>query len=75
MGSIYDRQIGIGGGVAAASSSPTFSPEAPVPDFRALLRRAAADLRGEAAGRDHGDQKDRLLKLATILDNYADESA
>ena len=75
MGSTYDRQTGVGrGGGATASPAPHPSSEESVPDFRALLRRAATDLRGEAAGRDRADQKDRLLKLAEILDSYANES-
>jgi hypothetical protein len=45
-----------------------------VPDFRALLRRAAADLRGEAASAARAEHRERLLKLADMLDRYADES-
>lgn len=73
MGATYERHgTSIGEGGAAASSSP--SPEDSVPDFRALLRRAAADLREEAATATRADHRERLLKLAVMLDRYADET-
>ena len=73
MGAAYERhgsRVGEGGG--SASSSP--SPEDSVPDFRALLRRAAADLRAEAVTAVRVDHRERLLKLAAMLDRYADEA-
>lgn len=47
-----------------------------VPDFRALLRRAASDLREEATTvAARGEQRERLMSLAAMLDRYADDSA
>jgi hypothetical protein len=71
MGAPQERQGSIGKG-GANSSSPSL--EDSVPDFQALLRRAAADLRGEAASATRPDHRERLLNLADMLDRYADES-
>ena len=72
MGAPYERpgRVGEGGG----GSSPSSPLEDTVPDFRALLRRAAADLRGEAGSAARPEHRERLLKLAEMLDRYADES-
>jgi hypothetical protein len=72
MGAPYERHGNFGEGGATSSSSP--SSEDSVPDFRALLRRAAADLRAEAGTAARADHRERLLKLAEMLDRYADES-
>jgi hypothetical protein len=72
MGAPYERQGGVGEG--GGGSSPSSSLDDSVPDFRALLRRAATDLRGEAASATRPEHRERLLKLAEMLDRYADES-
>jgi hypothetical protein len=75
MGSNLDRSNGTGERGASPSASPASSHEEPAPDFRALLRRAATDLRAEATGKIRPDKRDRLLRLAATLDRYAEESA
>ncbi len=74
MGSHSDRANGTGERGVALSSSPPAVRDDAAPDFQGLLRRAAADLRAEASGKTHSDQKDRLLRLAAMLDRYAEES-
>ena len=74
MGSNFDRSNDAGGRGASPSSPAYFADEA-VPDFRGLLRRAADDLRSEASGKAPSDQRDRLLRLAAMLEKYAEESA
>ncbi len=75
MGSNFDRSNGAGErGATTLSPSPATFGEEPVPDFRGLLRRAANDLRSEAQGKARPDQRDRLLRLAAMLDRYAEET-
>lgn len=74
MGSPSERANGTGErGVSSPASPATFRDDA-APDFHGLLRRAAADLRAEASGKAHSEQKDRLLRLAAMLDRYAEDS-
>jgi hypothetical protein len=71
MGTTYDRS----GGSIDDEQRHAAENEA-VPDFRALLRRAANDLREEAATvAAPGEQRERLMSLAAMLDRYADDSA
>ena len=44
-------------------------------DFRGLLHRAATDLRAEALSKTDSDQRERLLKMADVLDRYAEDAA
>ncbi|MBM3549024.1 MAG: hypothetical protein FJX54_18945 [Alphaproteobacteria bacterium] len=74
MGANLDRSSGTGERRASPGASPAAVREEPVPDFRGLLRRAASDLRNEANGRVKADQRERLLKLAALLDGYAEEA-
>ncbi len=73
MGSHSDRANGTGD-IGGASSLSTFRDDA-APDFRGLLRRAAGDLRAEASDKAQSEQKDRLLRLAAMLDRYAEDGA
>lgn len=75
MGSHSDRSNGTGEHGMTSSSSPASFRDETVPDFRGLLRRAAGDLRAEASAKSHSEQKDRLLRLAAMLDRYAEDSA
>ena len=75
MGSHSDRFNGTGEHEASSSSSPASFRDEMVPAFRGLLRRAAGDLRAEASAKSHSEQKDRLLRLAAMLDRYAEDSA
>jgi hypothetical protein len=70
MGSNFDRSNGSG---ACASSAAPAKRDQQVPDFRGLLRKAAADLRAEAAGRARAEDRERLTRLATILEGYAED--
>jgi len=74
MGTNFDRSNATGERGASSISSPEAGRGEAIPDFRGLLRRAANDLRGEARGKVRPDQRERLLKLAALLDGYADES-
>lgn len=75
MGSNFDRSNCAGEREAALAPSPASFGDAPVPDFRGLLRRAANDLRTEAVGKARPEQRDRLLRLAAMLDRYAEDTA
>lgn len=75
MGSNFDRPNGAGERGAHLSPSPASFGDEPVPDFRGLLRRAANDLRTEAQVKARPEQRDRLLRLAAMLDRYAEETA
>jgi len=73
MGTTYDRPCG---GTDDSEQRLGSSEKDAVPDFRALLRRAAGDLREEAATvAAPGEQRERLMSLAAMLDRYADDSA
>jgi hypothetical protein len=74
MGANFDRSNCTGERGASPLGSPASPREEPVPDFRGLLRRAATDLRSEATGKVRPDQRERLLKLAALLEGYAEES-
>lgn len=74
MGSNFDRSNGAGERGVSLSSSPAPFPDETVPDFRGLLRRAANDLRTEASAKGRSEQRDRLLRLAAMLDRYAEDT-
>lgn len=75
MGSNFDRSNGAGEREATLAPSPASFGDEPVPDFRGLLRRAANDLRTEAVRKARSEQRDRLLRLAAMLDRYAEDTA
>jgi hypothetical protein len=76
MGANFDRSNGTGErGTNPAPSPASAHPAESVPDFRGLLRRAAMDLRSEAAGKAKADQRERLLRLAAMLDQYAEDAS
>jgi len=74
MGANFDRSNATGERGTSPASSPVRRRDDTVPDFRSLLRRAATDLRAEATGKVRAEQRERLLKLAALLDGYAEEA-
>lgn len=74
MGTNVDRSNATGERGVSPKDSSVAGREEAIPNFRGLLRRAANDLRSEADGKVRPDQRERLLKLAALLDGYADES-